>query len=259
MGYFVGSSFFSFPFCQKPPSKSLFWVDMVQFAHPRRSPLGTNQHSPFIFPAIWFSINGPDPLEEPSPPRKTNTSVHFAHRPQNLPCASFIRLSANLKTLVIGRGLSLLNNNNPTATSTVTLEKPPLGRGNRVSSQETCSPTQLDPIQSDSTQPNPAFSLPPTTAPASIPHHPGQVASCPAPSSPDSYGQEEGFSIEKNQVSLRLLPGRLGGWVGGLDKETRGCISSPCAWPQRQSAAGLCPPTPGKEVKPQESSKQVEV
>lgn len=54
----------------------------------------------------------------------------------------------------------------------------------------------------------------------------------------------------------KATAGEVGGG-GGLDKEMPGCISSPHVWLQRQLAAGLCPPTPGKEVKPQESSKQV--
>lgn len=203
-----------------------------------------------------------------------NTSVHLAHSPLSLPCASFTGPSHNLKTLVIEGDLGLLNDNS-------TIQQPPLllHWRNLLWGGETQSllktpafqpnPTQLNPIQPNSTQPNPTqpnstqlnptrpnptFSLPPPMAPTSIRHHPDQVASCPTPSSPYSHGQEEGFTIQKRQVSLRLLQGRLG---GVLDKEMPGCISSPHVWLQRQLAAGLCPPTPGKEVKPQESSKQV--
>lgn len=44
---------------------------------------------------------------------------------------------------------------------------------------------------------------------------------------------------------------------GVLDRGA-GLHFHPHTWLQRQEAAGLCIPTPGREVKPQESSKQVE-
>lgn len=77
-----------FPFCQKLSPKSLFWVEMVQFSHPRRSlwaPANTlhsfsEQHvSPPMDQTHWSN----DLLQE-----GTNALVHLPHRLLSLPCAS---------------------------------------------------------------------------------------------------------------------------------------------------------------------------
>lgn len=89
-----------------------------------------------------------------------NTSVHLAHSPLSLPCASFTGPSHNLRTLVIEGDLGLLNDNS-------TIQQPPLllhwrnllWGGETESLLKTPAfqpnPTQLNPMQPNSTQPNP--------------------------------------------------------------------------------------------------------
>lgn len=49
--------------CEKVPHKAQPWPSPGPAPTPDTTPLGTNHRSPFVFPAMRFTIHGPDPLD----------------------------------------------------------------------------------------------------------------------------------------------------------------------------------------------------